>query len=300
MQSRWQESERILSILRSIKPAPDEITPEAMQRWYAEAEKHSSPLKSETFFSEHLAPPRIDTPSEWFRTRFPKQVKVFGQAFLEEIIDDRVPRPVLLNADTIAACLCGDKGLVHQVVFCPWENQWYFHDPVVEAFCPTSTAKLQILASNYLVQCAQSFTSKLTIFPLMTEFRQPSSLQLITNKAKAILQIEKSFFHGPHGKVRLIDDYRINPADEPGHLQFAKNVTVRLQGSKITMSEAHARYVQFCHREHLPVLTPAEAKKSLAEVIEEIYGLGLRHDVHDSEGRQQHGWVGLACKPLPV
>jgi len=60
-----------------------------------------------------------------------------------------------------------------------------------------------------------------------------------------------------------------------GGLQFAKNVMARLPGARIAMSEAHARHVQFCHREHLPVLTPAEAKKSLAEVIEEIHGQGI-------------------------
>ena len=296
MFARWQESERILSVLRSIKPVPEEITPEAMERWYAEAEKHSSPLNKETSFSDHLCPPRIDTPNEWFRSRFPRQVKIFGQAFVEES-DGRVCRPILMNADTIAACLCGDRGLAHQIVFVPSENQWYFHDPVVEAFCATTTGKLQILASNYLVQCAQSFSSKITILPLMTEFRQPHNLQLIANKAKVILQTDKGFFHGTHGKVRLVDDYRIDPADEPGHRQFVKELIQPLPGSLLPMSVVHPRYVDYCNDRHLPVMTPAEFKKAIPAVIEQIHGLGLRHDVTGDNGKDCHGWIGLSCLP---
>ena len=297
MLARWQESERILSILRPIKPVPDEITLEAMERWYAEAEKYPSPLNKEPFVSDNLCPPRIDTPSDWFRSRFPRQVKIFGPAFVEES-DGRVCHPILLNADTIGACLSGERVLGHQVVFCPLEGQWYYYDPVVEAFCQTTTAKLQILASNYLVQCAQSFSSKITILPLMTEFRQPNNLQLITNKAKAILQADKCFFHGASGRVRIIDGYRNNPADEPGHRRFVQELIQPLLGSLLPMSVVHLRYVDFCNKRHFPVLTPAEFKKSILAVIEEFHGLRLRHDVPGDNGKECHGWIGLSCLPV--
>ena len=295
MFSRWQLSEHILTILRPVKVTPDEITPEAMEQWYAEAEKYPSPLQMDAFSSDGLGTTRIDTPNEWFRCRFPRQVKIFGQPFLEEIIDGRVSRPILLNSDFFCSILGGEKALGHQVVFVPSENIWYYHDPVVEAFCPTTTAKLQILASNYLIKCAESFSNKATVIPLLDDFRRPSILQGVTYKAKSILDADRTFFEGPQGKARMIDGQRLDPTSEPPHRLFVWEGMARQPGAFLTVTDAFSHYSQFCRSRHLPALRMVEFKNEVSATIQELFNIRLRHDVPGEDGRATHGWRDLAC-----
>lgn len=295
MFSRWRESERILSILRSVKPVPEVITPGAMDHWYAEAEQYPSPLIKETFSSDGPGTARIDSPSEWFQARFPREVKIFGQPFLEETIDGRVSRPILLNTDFFGSVLGGEKGLGHQVVFCPWESQWYFYDPVVEAFSPTTTAKLQILASNYLIKCAECFSNKATITPLLDEFRRPNILQGITYKAKSILEADRTFFEGPNGRPRYIEGHLIDPTSEPLHRLFLKEVMARQPGALLTVRDAFRHYSEFSRKKHLPALRMAEFKNEVSAIIHEEFNIRLRHDIRGEDGRATHGWRDLAC-----
>ena len=43
-------------------------------------------------------------------------------------------------------------------------------------------------------------------------------------------------------------------------------------------------------------LTRAEFRKLVAEMISEKYRIGLRHDILDQRGKQQHGWLGIDCR----
>ncbi|MFZ4776924.1 MAG: hypothetical protein ACOYM3_16265 [Terrimicrobiaceae bacterium] len=290
---RWQESERILGILRTIKPEPQSISDESMLRWF-------NNVKQQDFFltdpSDQYSPyaRRIESPNLWFHLRFPEQAKRYGNAFLEETTDGGVC-PVLLNTDIFGAILGGEKGLGHQVVFCPWESQWYYHDPVVEAFCPTTTAKLQILASNYLIKCAECFSNKATITPLLDDFRSPNILQAITYRAKSILEADRTFFEGPNGRPRYIEGHRIDPTSEPLHRLFLKEVMVRQPGALLTVRDAFRHYSELSRKKHLPALRMVEFKNEVSAIIHEEFNIRLRHDVEGEDGRATHGWRDLSC-----
>jgi len=246
MFARWRESQRILDILRSIKPSQDDLTPENIAHWYGSIENF-----------DWLGSPAVESPSLWFNIRFPVEAERYGNAFLEEKTEFGQCRPLFCNVDLMGAILGGEQSLGHQVVYCPDEGVFYYKDPVLDAFAPTTAAKIQLLASNYMVKCAESFGNKVTILPLLDNFRRVDVLKGIINKAKVILQAENSFFSGPQGMTRCIDGHRITPTTEPAHQQFVKRVMERLPGARITTSEAHARYVAYCNREHLPTMAPA-------------------------------------------
>ena len=292
LQARWTESERIQTILRTIQPTTAPITEEIISEWYAS-------LESRSFNS----PTGVDAPSSWFHLRFPYQAEVYGPSLLEESHSTAggvtgICRPVYLNTDFFGAVLGGDHGLGQQTVYYPPEATFYFYDIRAKAFCPASEHKMQVLASNYLVKCAESCSGRVDTRPLIQEFRKPHILREITTKAKAIFQADRSFFEGPQGKARYVDGYRINPQDEPAHQLFIKGIQAR-PGSRLTVAEAYERYAAFCRRLHVPALASAEFKKTMPQIIEATYGNRLRHDVPDPTGKHQHGWVGLACPEAP-
>jgi len=286
MLARWMESERILGILRSITSHMEPFNEEAISSWYYGVEKRSfDPLTT----GVHKA-------SLWFHDRFPEHAYRYGNAFLQESIGGGQYRPILLNTDFFAAMLGGEPALGHQVVFFPAENTFYFKDTRLNAFCPATPGKLQVLASNYLVKCAEACTNKPIMIALLDTFRRPDMLLSITQKAKIILEVEQSFFEGPHGRVRYIHGHRISPADEPGHHLFVQKALVSQPDATMTMSEAHCRYAEFCHREHLPTLASSSFRKIVPDLIDSAFSLRLRHDIPTAAGKQTHGWIGLACQ----
>ena len=282
--ARFCESERILGILRSIKPECVEVTPEAMSTWYESIET-----------DDWVGSPAVESPSLWFNLKFPTEAERFGNAFLEEKTEHGQCRPLFANVDFLAAILGGEKGLGHQVVYSSDEGTFYFRDPVLDAFVPTTLAKIQLLASNYLVKCAEAFGNKVTILPLLDDFRRVNVLQAITSRAKVILEADKSFFHGPQGQIRCIDGYRLDPTSEAPHRLFVQKVMVRLPGARITVSEAYSHYARFCRTNHLPTLKMVDFKTEVAAAIHEVFNLRPRHDLPGEDGKATHGWLDLAC-----
>ena len=284
MFARWRESERIANILRSIKPTQDELTAEMMDEWYADIEG-----------LDWMGSPDVESPNMWFHLKYPVEAERYGNAFLEEKTEHGQCRPLFANVDFLAAILGGEKGLGHQVVYSSDEGTFYFRDPVLDAFVPTTLAKIQLLASNYLVKCAEAFGNKVTILPLLDDFRKSSILQNITSRAKTVLEADKSFFHGPQGHTRCIDGYRVDPTSEAPHRLFVQKVMVRLPGARMTVSEAYSQYARFCRINHLPALRMVEFKNEVSAIIHEVFNIRLRHDLPGEDGKATHGWRDLTC-----
>ena len=289
MQSRWIESERILGLLRQISARPEPVNQGRMTSWFNGVDRH-------TFRS----PENVDSPSIYFSTRFRDQAKRFGPPFLEELQGNIIPGasatcvPIVLNSDFFGGCLGGEAALGHKVIYYPSEDTFYFFDPKLEAFFPVSEAKMQLLASNYLLMAAQACSRKVNSRVLIEDFRKPSVLREITTKAKSLLEAAKSFFVGPNGYVRYIDGRRVDPTEEPAHRQFVQEVIASLPGAAMTISDMSLRYTEFCRLEGLPALTPPEFKRVVPDLIVEFFNVRLRHDIPDLNGRHQHGWMGLS------
>src|ERR1019366_4505977 len=79
--------------------------------------------------------------------------------------------PLAPNLDFFAAMLGGDIKLGHSVVYFEPEMQFYYKEPLLQLYKPTSPEKLQNLYRGLLIRCAQELnhdTSKLNLF---VEFR---------------------------------------------------------------------------------------------------------------------------------
>ena len=253
--------------------------------------------------SNEAATESVNDPNQWFAERWPEQAEQYGPAFLEGtwVDGDGLKRwvPAYLNDDFFSAILGENRSLGHQVVYFPAENAWYFYDFKVDAFCPTTEAKLKLLLSNFLIRCSQECGSMVDVTNLVVKFRQDDVLQGIVVKARALLEADRSFFEGKDGKRRYVDGKIIDANEEPSYAQFVKKAIVREPASKLTVGDAFHRYYQFCKDNAMKPLTRPDFKELVAEVIREEFKIGLRHDVPTESGKQGHGWHGVRLN-VPV
>ena len=304
MLAKWKESERILSLLRSIPATSTTASEDLIAEWHKSLPILHEKTKASSEFSLYAPElsynkPVYNSPNEWFDRKFSENIETFGVPFIEEAqvmhASVTVRKPVCINAYFFASLLGGDKYYGHQVVYYPPEDRFYYLDPAVKAFRPASVEKLQVVVSHYLLKCAEACSGRVNIRPLVEDFCKDRVIRGIVDKAKAILQADRSFFEGVDGKVRYIDGKRLNPADGPAHRQFASEVIARQLGSWLTISQAYSQYAIYCRQKGLTNISPPEFKSFMAVEILDTFNQKMRHDVPAEDGRQTHGWRDLAC-----
>ena len=111
-----------------------------------------------------------------------------------------------------------------------------------------------------------------------------------------MLETERMFFEGKHGKRRNIDGRLIDPHETPGYVQFVKSSIVKVPDARLTIQDAFHSYWLYCKSQKQKPLTRQEFKHLVAEVIREEFRIGLRHDIINDEGRANHGWFGIDCR----
>lgn len=239
----------------------------------------------------------------WFKQKFPEALEQFGPGFMEGRYEDSDGYthyiPSALNEDAWAAALSGRGELGLRLVYFPPEDTLYFFDPSVAeggAFVPTSVEKVMVLLSNQLMRCAEACPPIVDIENLVVKFRQPAALRSVAEKAKVILATSDTFFSGDKGERRMVKGRVVEANAEPTYVQFVKKAIVRRPEAKLTVSDAFSRYHRFCEDSGETPLTRAEFKALMVDAIREAFSLGLRHDVRDSTGKANHGWVGIDCR----
>lgn len=125
---------------------------------------------------------------------------------------------------------------------------------------------------------------------LVVSFRKEDVLSSVILKAKAVLEAERFYFKGKDGHRCFIDGKYIDATEEPSYQQFVKKAIIREPEARLTVGDAFHRYYQFCKDNAMKLLTRAEFKALVAEVLREEFKIGLRHDVPTSTGKQGHGW----------
>ena len=224
---------------------------------------------------------------------FPDQVRVYGCPFLEQRKTDCMgivsKSPLSPNLDSLAACLGGDERLGHRVIFFQPEQQFYFYDPRDQMFHATTAPKLQNLLRGLLARCAEVVRGDGAKFQLFHTLRTDQVAKAVVNHSKSILAAGPDFFSvtSPHQRV----------AGPEIHQRIAQVFVEQLErdpGQILTLKYAYDLFSQFLKQKNMPVLTRAEVKIMLAELIREQFDLGLRNDLVSLENQtQQCGWKGL-------
>ena len=285
---RWQESERILSVLRSIRAVPETST--GIEDWFGRVKVHPH---IPTRFDESF----LRTPSGWFSAMFPDQTLSFGTAFFEEtargISGSMVIRPSVINEDFFAAMLGGERRLGHKVVYLPGDGFW-FKDPRVDAFCATTDKKVEVLLSNYLIKCAENMRGNVDASLLIKDHRRAEVLSAIIKRARTVLEADPRFFEGVDAPRRFLHGRTVQPALSASPEDFIQRAFVPLQGASVVVSEAYQGFLRHCQMENLLRVQFTEFKRAAKDLVMEKFQLGLRHDIRTPEGRQTHGWKHLS------
>jgi hypothetical protein len=291
MMSRWMESERILGILRSIGSVPDLIS--GVETWFNGVRGYSS---LSTVDDVAL----VRSPSAWFCSRFPDQTHAYGSAFFEErpvsVHGKEIIRPSVINEDFFAAMLSGEKRLGHKLVYLPSDGFW-FKDPRLDAFCPTSDKKVEILLSNYLVKCAENMGGNVDSKLLIKDHRRPPLLAGIVTRARTVLEADPRFFEGVHAPRRHSPGRVLQPSIPSSPEDFIHSAFVPKEDAVVMVSEAYQKFLGYCQMENLTRVEFTEFKRVARDLVLEKFQLGLRHDIRTPEGRQTHGWKHLCLVP---
>lgn len=239
---------------------------------------------------------KIVTPSDYFRTKYPAETEIFGPAFLEihTLQSDGTlhVEPVSINEDFFASVI-GGQGRASTVIFFEPERLFYYSDPVLGHYTPSSEAKLKLCLSQELLKCAQFFSNRLgevEVRPLF-EFRSREVLDAIIDRSKALLAKDQSYFAEGSGNRK--DPIRLS--GEQTAKMFVAEAVERQEGSVLKLGDAYDRYWHFCRQKDVPAAPKNGFKAPTAAAIRERFNLGLRNDL-TIKGRSAHGWKGLAVQ----
>jgi hypothetical protein len=292
---KLKESERILDVLRPISPAPRKLDQATIENFMKVLADINSGAGYE-YGDDGQSMLAID-PNTFFSQRFSNQIKSWGPVFFgsQEFMNGRTTFVAeSINDLAFAAILGGDPRLGQQVVYHPSEAQWYFYDYRVDAYSPTTDEKMALLASNWLIRCSQ-VCQPLSARAVL-KLRTPQTIKNVITTAKAMLEVEKSFFTGKDGHRRYVDGKFIEPTEEPSYQVFVKKAIIAEPQGKVTVHDAFHRYYQFCRDNQMTPLTRQEFKSLVSEVIRAIFNVGLRHDIIGDNNKQGHGWCGITYR----
>ena len=232
------------------------------------------------------------TPSIWFATRFPFALK-FGCPFLEasQSSVDGFLRvfPVSLNHDFFAACLGGDSGLGHSVVYFEPEMQFYYREPVQNLYLPTSPEKLQNYYRAMLLRCASELGPEVDKLNLFQEFRSDKNARAVVNRAKSVLAASPEFFSAtsPHQRIRGIELH------ERVARKFVEGLLTAEPGNVLLLADAYAAYLRLVKEQNLDVIKRSEFKAMVVPLIQEQFGVCLRNDLVIDERQGVRGWKNV-------
>jgi hypothetical protein len=233
------------------------------------------------------------TPNDWFNAKFPKQSEIYGPSILELTYRDhddfQKVVPIEMNTLFFAGALGGQEELGHKTIFYPPDGQFYFIESANGIFHPTTEAKLQNLLSAYMVQCAASMPCSVAIQTLFIDFRKPEKLKAVVDLAKSVLAVDESFF-GKNSPVKRVHGI------ENSFTAIRAFIEESVQASKddnLIATAAYLKFLAFCSRDNRSPMERKDFLKIVGEIIREKYGLSIRHDLKDADGRMQQGWKGL-------
>ena len=111
--------------------------------------------------------------------------------------------PVSINTDFFAAILGGDSRLGHSVIYFEPEMQFYYREPVLNIYKPTTPEKPWNYHRAILLRSAQEMGSEVDKLNLFNEFRSDKNAKAVVQRAKSILAADHTFFSATSKQQRI-------------------------------------------------------------------------------------------------
>ncbi|HOX59194.1 MAG TPA: phage/plasmid primase, P4 family [Candidatus Paceibacterota bacterium] len=128
------------------------------------------------------------------------------------------------------------------------------------------------------------------------------SEQILTKEAPGVLNwmlegLEKLRADGwnlqlSDGQQRIVDDLLL---ESEGDVVFARECLHREEGASLTVAKCYEGYVAFCNERGWVTMPRKRFSNVIGDTVTRQFGLTLRHDLSDDNGKNQRGWRGLIC-----
>jgi P4 family phage/plasmid primase-like protien len=192
------------------------------------------------------------------------------------------------------------------------------YDPVTVEFKNSNESPSVIGRFNVIVTCnsrlavhlegdTDAWRRRLAII----DYNRPKSERVIADLDQRILTTEASGvlnwmlaglkklradgwqLHLTPAHQRLVDDLLL---ESDGHGVFARECLIRSADKKLTVLDCFSAYVNFCSDRGWVSLPRNKFGHVIGDIVAREHGITLRHDIHDSKGKEQRGWQGLGVR----
>lgn len=237
-------------------------------------------------------PAQPKTPNAWFVQRYPEAYTNHGSPFLElSQMDDGLIAmilPISINNDFFSAVLGGRKDLGHHVVYLENELAWYFKDSD-GIYKITSSEKLASQYRALMMKCAQDVPANVHKLNLFHEWRSDRTCKTIIQRAKAILAADHTFFSPTSSNQRI----RGPELFERLMRVLCETMLEKSEGACLTVTQAYQVFCQLAQQRQLGTLKRSMFKATMQDLVRDVHGVALRHDVPDAANHHQQAWKGL-------
>jgi P4 family phage/plasmid primase-like protien len=192
------------------------------------------------------------------------------------------------------------------------------YDPVTLEFKKSNESPLIICRFNTIVTC----NSRLTVHLegdteawrrrlAIVDYHKAKPRQVIGDLDQQILAEEASGvlnwmiegldkiradgwqLHLTTGQQKAVDNLLL---ESDGHNLFVREALTRTDGSQLTVQDCFAAYVEFCTERGWTSLTRNKFAQLIGDAVARTYGITVRHDIKDDDGKAQRGWHGLQLR----
>ena len=239
------------------------------------------------------------TVAEYFCLKNPEHARRYGPPVLEAVFTEsglKRSQPIHLNEDFFCGVLGSDRRIGHHLVFYLPDQTFYFYDSRFDYYCRTSEEKVMLLLSQILIHAAEAMESRANVSSLVIELRDEMKLKQIVRRSRAMLAVDESFFEGEHGRKRKVGGHVYDPKQEPPQKLFIREAIVPAPDRVLSLNEAYGGYSEFCRTRGFSSVDRKFFKSLISEMLREEFGVGVRRDLKDSNGKYIQGWKGIACR----
>jgi hypothetical protein len=95
------------------------------------------------------------------------------------------------------------------------------------------------------------------------------------------------------GQQKTVDNLLL---ESDGHNLFVREALTRVNGGQLTVEDCFAAYVEFCTQRGWTSQTRNKFARLIGDAVARTFGITVRHDIKDDNGKDQRGWNGLQLR----
>jgi len=96
--------------------------------------------------------------------------------------------------------------------------------------------------------------------------------------------------HLTPAQQKVVDDLLL---ESESHVVFVRESLACDPEQQVTVADCYAAYVELCNEHGWRALTKNKFGAVIGDTVVHQFGIASRHDIPDSQGKEQRGWKGI-------